>query len=213
MVNLGNYLHPLVHTTFINQAFLVRHCLRNMSETHSQKQQRVAFVLADSWTTRIPGMRNSFRVHEVWHIQPFASGKASGKRNSNSYGAEVKNEWNSSFPQAQLRTAGCSSAVKQVQAIKYMEVLTFVYRLTALHFTTTSAPPAGRRIPILSIIQYAWWPPITFGFMVSYQLWAPIDGIMFNDVHSGSRVGICLWFVSSGRMISSISRLFPDTFT
>jgi hypothetical protein len=45
--------------------------------------------------------------------------------------------------------------------------ITFVDRFTALRFTATSAPPAARRILILPMNQYAWWP-IRFGIKGRY---------------------------------------------
>jgi hypothetical protein len=44
----------------------------------------------------------------------------------------------------------------------YREVLSFVNRFTALHFTATGALPAVRPIRIFPMNQYACWP-ITFG--------------------------------------------------
>jgi hypothetical protein len=44
----------------------------------------------------------------------------------------------------------------------YREVIGLIARFTALRFTETGAPPAARRIQILSMNQYACWL-ITFG--------------------------------------------------
>jgi hypothetical protein len=44
-----------------------------------------------------------------------------------------------------------------------------------LRFTATGVPLAARRIQILPMNQYAWWP-ITFGMKGS----GPLDDIMFH---------------------------------
>jgi hypothetical protein len=50
--------------------------------------------------------------------------------------------------------------------------------------------------------QYAWWP-ITFGTKRSYYLCGQVNGTVFHGEQCGSFVGICLWFVSSGRQLSA----------
>jgi hypothetical protein len=86
------------------------------------------------------------------------------------------------------------------QCTIYREILAFVDRFTALHFTANGAPSAARRIIILSMNQYAWWP-IQFEIKGS-GLCGPLDDVMFYGEQCGSCVGICLWFVSSGRQFS-----------
>jgi hypothetical protein len=71
----------------------------------------------------------------------------------------------------------------------HRDVLTFVDQFMALCFTVTGALPAARRIRILLINQYAWWP-ITFG-------------IMFHGEQRGPCMEICQWFVSRGWRLSA----------
>jgi hypothetical protein len=92
-------------------------------------------------------------------------------------------------------------ASSKFQCTIYREILAFVDRFMALHFTATGAPPAARRIIILSMNQYAWWP-IPFEIKES-GLYGPLDDIMFYGVQCGSCVEICLWFVISGRQLSA----------
>jgi hypothetical protein len=61
----------------------------------------------------------------------------------------------------------------------------------------TGALPAARRIRILQMNQYAWWP-ITFWMKGSYELCGPLYGIVFHGEQYGSCMGICL----CGRQLS-----------
>jgi hypothetical protein len=84
----------------------------------------------------------------------------------------------------------------------YRDALIFVDRFTFLRFTATGAPSSERRILILPMSQYAWWP-ITCG---------PLDGIMFHGEQCrfmhGNLFMICQQWAA---VISSISRLFSVT--